>query len=77
MRAGDIIVDEKTPLGTKALHDYLKFASKGVLVTTDEATRDPDSDFEVSVANVITSMGFEVNPMKHGVARHFQNSACQ
>lgn len=44
----DIVVDEKTPLGTKALRDYLDFAKRGVLVTTDEGERDPDSDFEVS-----------------------------
>lgn len=66
----DIIVDEKTPLGTKALRDYLDFAKRGVLVTTDEGDRDPDSDFEVSVANVVKSMGYEVKPQL-GVAGFF------
>ncbi|RHW22649.1 DUF4011 domain-containing protein [Pseudomonas jilinensis] len=70
----DIIVDEKTPLGTKALRDYLDFAKRGVLVTTDEGARDPDSDFEVSVANVITSMGYEVKPQL-GVAGFFIDMA--
>jgi transcription elongation GreA/GreB family factor/very-short-patch-repair endonuclease/tetratricopeptide (TPR) repeat protein len=66
----DIIVDEKTPLGTKALRNYLDFAKQGVLVTTDEGERDPDSDFEVSVANVITSIGYKVKPQL-GVAGFF------
>lgn len=70
MEPKDIIVDEKTPLGTKALRDYLDFAKRGVLVTTDEGEREPDSDFEVSVANVITSMGYTVKPQL-GVAGFF------
>ena len=66
----DIIVDERTPLGTKALRDYLDFAKRGVLVSTDEGLREPDSDFEVSVASVILSMGYEVKPQL-GVAGFF------
>ncbi len=66
----DIVVDEKTPLGTKALRDYLDFAKRGVLVTTDESDREPDSDFEVSVAEVIRSFGYEVKPQL-GVAGFF------
>ena len=66
----DIVVDEKTPLGTKVLHDYLDFAKRGVLVTTDESDREPDSDFEVSVADVIRSFGYEVKPQL-GVAGFF------
>ena len=70
----DIIVDERTPLGTKALRDYLDFAKRGVLVTTDENERDPDSDFEVSVANVVTALGYEVKPQL-GVAGFFIDMA--
>lgn len=70
----DIIVDERTPLGTKALRDYLFFAKQGVLVKTDEAERDPDSDFEVAVANVVTSLGYEVKPQL-GVAGFFIDMA--
>lgn len=70
----DIVVDERTPLGTKALRDYLDFAKRGVLVTTDEGERAPDSDFEVSVANVITSMGYGVKPQL-GVAGFFIDMA--
>lgn len=70
----DIIVDEKTPLGTKVLRDYLDFAKRGVLVTTDVGEREPDSDFEVSVASVITSMGYSVKPQL-GVAGFFIDMA--
>lgn len=74
MSPEDIVVDERTPLGTKALHDYLDFAKRGVLVTTDEAERAPDSDFEVSVANVVTALGYEVKPQL-GVAGFFIDMA--
>lgn len=70
----DIVVDSKTPLGTKALRDYLDFAKRGVLVTTDEGEREPDSDFEVSVANVVTALGYEVKPQL-GVAGFFLDMA--
>jgi transcription elongation GreA/GreB family factor/very-short-patch-repair endonuclease len=70
MAPEDIVVDARTPLGTKALRDYLDFAMRGVLVSTDEGERDPDSDFEVSVANVISSLGYAVKPQL-GVAGFF------
>ncbi|MEF8720263.1 MAG: AAA domain-containing protein [Candidatus Accumulibacter necessarius] len=66
----DIVVDDRTPLGTKALRDYLDFAKTGVLATTDEGVRDPESDFEISVANVVSSLGYEVKPQL-GVAGFF------
>lgn len=74
MTPEDIVVDERTPLGTKALRDYLDYVKRGVLVSTDEEERDPDSDFEVSVANVISSMGYEVKPQL-GVAGFFIDMA--
>lgn len=74
MAPEDIVVDARTPLGTKALRDYLDFAKRGVLVSTDEGERDPDSDFEVSVANVISAMGYEVKPQL-GVAGFFIDMA--
>jgi very-short-patch-repair endonuclease len=45
-----------------------------VLVTTDEGERDPDSDFEVSVANVVTALGYEVKAQL-GVAGFFIDMA--
>ncbi len=74
MASEDIVVDDRTPLGTKALRDYLDFAKRGILVSTDENERDPDSDFEVSVAKVVTSMGYEVKPQL-GVAGFFIDMA--
>lgn len=74
MSPEDIIVDEKTPMGTKALRNYLDFAKRGLLVATDEGEREPDSDFEVSVANVVTALGFEVKPQL-GVAGFFIDMA--
>ncbi|MDT9547561.1 MAG: DUF4011 domain-containing protein [Chlorobium phaeovibrioides] len=74
MTPGDIVIEERTPRGTKVLHDYLDYAKRGVLATTDEGEREPDSDFEVSVANVITSMGYEVKPQL-GVAGFFIDMA--
>jgi very-short-patch-repair endonuclease len=74
MSPEDIVVDEKTPLGTKALRDYLDFAKFGILVATDENVREPDSDFEISVANVVTAMGYEVKPQL-GVAGFFIDMA--
>jgi very-short-patch-repair endonuclease len=70
----DIVVEESTPLGTKALRDYLDFAKRGVLVTTDEGEREPDSDFEISVANVVSALGFKVKPQL-GVAGFFIDMA--
>ena len=70
MSPEDIVVDQNTPLGTKVLRDYLAFAKTGLLVTTDEVEREPDSDFEISVSNVITSLGYEVKPQL-GVAGYF------
>lgn len=74
MAPEDIVTDERTPLGTKALRDYLDFAKRGVLVTTDEGEREPDSDFEVSVANVVTALGYEIKPQL-GVAGFFIDMA--
>jgi hypothetical protein len=45
-----------------------------VLATTDEGVRDPESDFEVSVANVVSSLGYEVKPQL-GVAGFFIDMA--
>ncbi len=70
MRPEDVVVDDKTPLGTKALRDYLDYARRGVLTITDETEREPDSDFEIAVAEVIRSRGYEVKPQL-GVAGFF------
>ena len=70
MRSSDIVTDEKTPLGTSTLRDYLAYAKRGLIVETDAADREPDSDFEIAVARVLRSNGFEVKPQL-GVAGYF------
>ncbi|MFM0148636.1 DUF4011 domain-containing protein [Paraburkholderia sp. RL18-085-BIA-A] len=62
MQPEDIVSDEKTPLGTKALRNYLAYARNGVLTTEVETGLEPDSDFEVAVIDVLKSKGYEVTP---------------
>jgi very-short-patch-repair endonuclease len=62
MRPEDIIVDGTTPDGTKALRNYLEYARTGSLAVAEETGLEPDSDFEVSVINVLKARGYEVTP---------------
>jgi len=64
------VVDEKTPAGTRALKDYLDFAKRGILTQTNVTGREPDSEFEVAVAEILRSRGYEVVPQL-GVAGFF------
>jgi transcription elongation GreA/GreB family factor len=66
----DLVVDENTPLGTKTLRDYLDFAKTGIIATTEQSDREPESDFEIAVANTLRSRGYEVKPQL-GVAGFF------
>ena len=66
----DISVDGKTPAGTKALKDYLDFAKRGTLASAAGQGREPESDFEIVVGNMLRSKGFEVVPQL-GVAGFF------
>lgn len=72
MMPEDIIVDEKTPLGTQAFRNYLDFAKNGILSGSDPGTgsRDPDSDFEIAVAQILREKGYQVTPQL-GVAGFF------
>jgi len=74
MQAEDIVIDETTPVGTRALRDYLDFARRGVLAHVTLTDREPDSDFEVSVANVLREHGYEVVPQL-GVANFYLDIA--
>lgn len=62
MRPEDIVVDGKTPEGTRALRNYLEFARTGVLPMDKETGLPPDSDFEIAVMDVLKSRGYEVEP---------------
>jgi transcription elongation GreA/GreB family factor len=70
MQPEDIILDEKTPEGTRTLRNYLDYAKRGILTSVDQTSREPDSDFEVAVARVLTSRGYEIRPQL-GVAGYF------
>jgi len=66
----DIVLDVKTPAGTRALREYLDYAKRGILTTTEVSGREPDSDFEVSVIEMLQNKGYEVVPQL-GVAGFF------
>lgn len=74
MQPEDIVLDDKTPVGTRVLRDYLEFAQHGVLARTEVTQREPDSDFEIAVANVVRTLGYEVQPQL-GVAGFFLDMA--
>ena len=62
MRPEDIVMDGTTPEGTKALRNYLEYARTGSLATVEETGREADSDFEVSVMEMLKLRGYEVTP---------------
>jgi len=62
LRPEDIVMDGTTPDGTKALRNYLEYARTGSLATIEETGREPDSDFEISVMDMLKMRGYEVTP---------------
>lgn len=62
MRPEDIVVDGQTPEGTKALRHYLEYARSGTLPIEVETGLEPDSDFEVSVLDVLRLKGYDAVP---------------
>jgi transcription elongation GreA/GreB family factor len=62
LRPEDIVMDGTTPEGTKALRNYLEYARTGSLTTYEETNREPDSDFEISVMDMLKLRGYEVTP---------------
>ena len=62
MRPEDIVMDGTTPDGTKALRNYLEYARTGSLATIEETGREADSDFEISVMDMLKQRGYEVTP---------------
>jgi len=55
-------MDGTTPDGTKALRNYLEYARTGLLTTLEETDREPDSDFEITVMDMLKLRGYEVTP---------------
>ena len=66
----DIILTASTPAGTKALKEYLDFAKRGILSSTEVNGREADSDFEISVGDMLRCQGYDVVPQV-GVAGFF------
>jgi hypothetical protein len=62
MRPEDIVVDARTPEGTRALRNYLEYARTGVLPMERETGLPPESDFEMAVMDVLLRKGYEVEP---------------
>lgn len=62
MKPGDIVVDASTRRGTRALANYLHYASTGVISAPDEPGASTESDFESAVKTVLESAGYEVVP---------------
>jgi very-short-patch-repair endonuclease len=62
LRPEDIVMDGATPDGTKALRNYLEYARTGSLPTIEETGCEPDSDFEISVMDMLKMRGYEVTP---------------
>lgn len=71
MRSSDIIISENSSRGVRALKAFLNYLEKGVVSEAPEITnRDFDSEFEVSVYNILKDCGFEAVPQV-GVAGYF------
>jgi very-short-patch-repair endonuclease len=63
MRPEDVKVTEKSHDGVRALRNYLEYAATGRLhVGEDAQEAEPDSDFEVWVAQALKDQGLSVTP---------------
>ncbi|CAN5836325.1 DUF4011 domain-containing protein [soil metagenome] len=66
----DILITGTSSRGVKALRDFLGFAESGRMPQISETSREPDSDFEISVSEMLGKHGFECEPQV-GVAGFF------
>ncbi len=62
LRPEDIVLDSTTPEGTRALRQYLQYIQSGNLATAHETNYEPDSDFEISVAEMLQRNSYDVTP---------------
>jgi hypothetical protein len=62
LRPEDIVVDNSTPEGTKALRNYLDYARSGCLTTEEETGHEPESDFELATIDFLKQHGYDVTP---------------
>jgi superfamily I DNA and/or RNA helicase/very-short-patch-repair endonuclease len=71
LRPTDIHIGENSKRGARALRDYLEYASTGKISEHGTNTfKEPDSDFEIAVMNIINNLGYECTPQV-GVAGFF------
>jgi very-short-patch-repair endonuclease len=66
---GEIAVSPNNSWGVRALKDYLAYAKTGVLDQPRDTGREPDSEFEIVVADALRKRGFIVVPQV-GVASY-------
>jgi very-short-patch-repair endonuclease len=62
LRPGDIIVDEKTSRGARALRGYLEYVSSGRLDSGIVSGLSFESDFEQAVAQLLKERGYDCIP---------------
>ena len=62
MTASDVRIDDRSSLGARALHGYLDYAATLRLDSGTPTGRDPDSEFEIFVADALRAAGYEVIP---------------
>jgi len=71
LKSDDIIVGDQSSLGVRMFKQYLKYAESGQMVDLGEVSdRGPDSEFEISVGDVIRQLGYEYQS-NFGVAGFF------
>ena len=72
LHPSDILISTGTRRGVRTLRDYIEYASTGVLPEPidPKPPGEPDSEFEQAVADMLSSMGYEVVPQV-GVAGFF------
>jgi very-short-patch-repair endonuclease len=70
MRANDLRIEASTRWGVKALKNYLAYAQSGHLDTGELSAREPGSEFERWVMEMLQESGYETVPQL-GVAGYF------
>ncbi|MDJ0839208.1 MAG: DUF3320 domain-containing protein [Acidobacteriota bacterium] len=60
--ADDLSTKATSPLGVRALKNFLRFAETGALETRKETGKDTDSPFEDDVVDAIRQLGYDVEP---------------
>lgn len=63
MKSSEVLVGESSKLGVRALSGFLEYSETGILpgrVVPVGSGREPDSDFEIAVAEALRRKGYEV-----------------